>query len=128
VTFIYGLLGVLHVELFNFSKLPYYISLIGVVLSLYGIFLWVRDVIRESTYLRRVSLRLEYSLRYAMILFIISEIMFFFAFFWAFFHSSLSPSIEIGSVWPPKYIGALDYLDIPLLNTLILLLSGATIT
>jgi cytochrome c oxidase subunit 3 len=36
-----------------------------------------------------------------MVLFIVSEIMFFFAFFWAFFHSSTSPAIEIGGVWPP---------------------------
>jgi|TARA_R100001480_G_C4605301_1_gene163813 cytochrome c oxidase subunit 3 len=43
-----------------------------------------------------------------MILFIVSEVMFFFGLFWAFFHSSLSPNIEIGAVWPPKGIIPFD--------------------
>ena len=106
----------------------YGLIFLGILVTIYGIFLWVRDVIREGTILRRTSLSLEKALRIAMILFIISEVLFFFSFFWAFFHSSLSPSIEIGSIWPPKYIGTLNYLEIPLLNTIILLFSGVTVT
>jgi len=63
-----------------------------------------------------------------MILFILSEICFFFSFFWAFFHSSLVPTIELGSVWPPQGIEVLNPFSVPLLNTAVLLSSGATVT
>ena len=67
-------------------------------------------------------------LRFGMVLFIVSEIMFFFAFFWAFFHVSLSPSIAVGGIWPPKSIQSLDVWGLPLVNTILLLSSGVTIT
>jgi hypothetical protein len=54
--------------------------------------------------------------------------MFFVAWFWAFFDTSLFPSEVIGGVWPPQDIKTFDPWDIPLLNTLILLLSGTTVT
>lgn len=63
-----------------------------------------------------------------MCLFIVSEIMFFFGFFWAYLHCSLSPNIELGSMWPPAGISPIPFLHLPLLNTVILLSSGATLT
>jgi len=67
-------------------------------------------------------------LRFGIILFIVSEVMFFVAFFWAFFWASLAPVPEIASVWPPKYIDVLSAWEVPFLNTVILLSSGATVT
>jgi cytochrome c oxidase subunit 3 len=91
-------------------------------------FLWWRDVTREATFEGHHTGIVQKGLRYGVFLFIVSEVLFFFAFFWAFFHSSLSPAIEIGSVWPPKGLNVLDPWQVPFLNTLILLLSGCTVT
>ena len=91
-------------------------------------FIWWRDVARESTYQGWHNLFVVKGLMTGMLLFIVSEVMFFFRFFWAFFHSSLSPSCEIGIMWPPVGINVIDAFSVPLLNTAILLLSGVTVT
>jgi cytochrome c oxidase subunit 3 len=70
----------------------------------------------------------QLGMRYGMLLFITSEVLFFFAFFWAFFHSSLNPTPELGAMWPPKGIEPLTFYEVPLVNTVILLTSGATVT
>jgi len=100
----------------------------GFLMVLYSMFVWWRDVIREATYEGFHTAAVQTGLRYGMILFLVSEIMFFVAFFWAFFHSSLAPTVEIGAVWPPKGIEVLNPWEVPFLNTLILLTSGASVT
>lgn len=101
---------------------------LGISMILYSMFVWWRDVVRESTFQGIHTSAVQLGLRYGMILFIVSEIMFFLAFFWAFFHSSLAPTQEIGAVWPPKGILVLNPWEIPFLNTIILLTSGAAVT
>ena len=100
----------------------------GFVVILFVMYVWCRDIVREATYEEHHTFVVQRGLRLGMVLFIASEVMFFFAFFWAFFHSSLAPVFNIGGVWPPKAIIAMNTYTIPLTNTFILLSSGATVT
>nr|WKD82885.1 cytochrome c oxidase subunit III [Frankliniella intonsa] len=90
--------------------------------------LWWRDVIRESTFENRHTKEVLKGLKMGMMLFITSEVFFFLSFFWTFFHSSLSPDIFIGQNWPCSGIKTFNPMAIPLMNTLILISSGVSLT
>ncbi len=99
----------------------------GVFLVLLTMWMWWRDVIREATHEGHHTPIVQIGMRYGMTLFIASEVMFFVAFFWAFFNSSLFPKVT-PAVWPPEGVETLPAFGVPFMNTLILLLSGCTIT
>nr|YP_010531312.1 cytochrome c oxidase subunit III [Mileewa amplimacula]UXX17571.1 cytochrome c oxidase subunit III [Mileewa amplimacula] len=101
---------------------------LGLIIVILTMFQWWRDVIRESTYQGYHTKKVILSMKMGMMLFIISEVFFFLSFFWAFFHSSLSPTMEIGMQWPPLGIKTFNPMNIPLLNTIILISSGMSLT
>jgi heme/copper-type cytochrome/quinol oxidase subunit 3 len=98
---------------------------VGFISILATMAFWWRDVIKEAEYQGHHTPIVQLSMRSGMILFICSEVMFFLAFFWAFFDASLYPDTGI---WPPAGIETFDAFDIPLINTMVSLLSGCTVT
>jgi len=107
----------------------------GLLIVLYTMAAWWTDVIKEGQQGHHTRV-VQLHMRYGMILFIASEVMFFVAWFWAFFDASLFTNeaqqfarVEFtGGHWPPKGVEVFDPWHLPLLNTLILLTSGTTVT
>ncbi|GHE47372.1 cytochrome c oxidase subunit III [Camelimonas fluminis] len=108
----------------------------GIIGIIYVMISWWADVIREAQHEGHHTRVVQLHHRYGMLLFIASEVMFFVAWFWAYFDAALFPAEAIqytrteftGGQWPPKGIETLDPWHLPLLNTLILLTSGTTLT
>jgi cytochrome c oxidase subunit 3 len=109
----------------------YWLFLVGFLIVLYNMFGWWSDVVSESSAGDHTPV-VRISLRYGFILFIMSEVMFFAAWFWSFFKHALYPmgpdSPLVDGVWPPAGIETFDPWHLPLINTLILLCSGAAAT
>ncbi|MFB2533402.1 cytochrome c oxidase subunit 3 [Paracoccus sp. p4-l81] len=107
---------------------PFFIGLLMVLFVMYS---WWADVVHEGETGDHTPV-VRIGLRYGMVLFIMSEVMFFVAWFWAWFKHALYPmgpqSPAVDGVWPPEGVVPFDPWHLPLINTLILLLSGVAVT
>ena len=123
--FLFFLVSSFLILLSGSSSLPLFLSFL---ITVFLILTWFGNVILEGTYIGFHTKRVVSGLRLSLVLFILSECFFFLSFFWAYLHFSLSPNIELGSLWPPLGICPLDFSTIPLLNTFVLLTSALTVT
>jgi cytochrome c oxidase subunit 3 len=144
----FGMVMYMHPDMFGsgvepvLSGLGLWTAAPGIVLVLLTMVFWWRDVVREATFQGHHTPVVQLHHRYGMALFIASEVMFFVAFFWAFFNASLFPTpateipgwtdetawAPIAGMWPPKGVETFEAFDVPFLNTLVLVSSGATVT
>jgi cytochrome c oxidase subunit 3 len=127
--------------LFGLPEGTNWVFLLGLGSTILGMGLWWADVVKEAHAGDHTPV-VSIGLRYGMVLFIASEIMFFAAFFWMFFEMALFNDArahvpEVGnwadtaaawSTWPPKGVEVLSAWQLPLFNTVTLLLSGCTVT
>jgi cytochrome c oxidase subunit 3 len=120
-----------------------WVFLIGLAGVLFTMYAWWADVVREARRGDHTPV-VQLHFRYGMILFIASEVMFFVGWFWSWFDFALFPTAmsfvdgqveraaegaaQVAATFPPKGMEVIDAFELPLLNTLILLLSGTTVT
>ena len=94
-------------------------------------FSWFSNIVKEAQRGDHTPI-VQLHMRYGMILFIASEVMFFVGWFWSWFDFALFPSElseVVGGQFPPAAIEyVINPFGLPLLNTLILLCSGTTVT
>ncbi|OYV41602.1 MAG: cytochrome c oxidase subunit 3 [Rhodospirillales bacterium 20-64-7] len=109
----------------------YIVLVLGFLAAVSTMYVWWRDVVAESRTPGLHKLVTQIGMRYGMALFITSEVMFFVSFFWNYFNYFFFPDkmgVAFAPVWPPQGITTIDPFAIPLFNTMVLLLSGTTIT
>ena len=136
VTFMKGLFGM--------EKGTIWLLAVGFAMVGWVMFGWWREVIKEGNVGDHTPV-VTIGLRYGMILFIASEVMFFVGWFWSFFEFAIYHGARVGENWdaanplfadalakfgdwPPVGVETFDPFHLPLINTLILLLSGTTVT
>lgn len=126
ISLLYLLISI--VLVFNNKEGYFTLFILSISLLNISVYLWIEEIINEGVYKGEHTKRVQYNLFYGFILFVISEVSIFTSLFFSFFYNSLIPSVELGCDWPPLGINILNPESIPLYNTLLLYISGITIT
>jgi len=119
------MLGALFWFKYGFNLELFIFSLVG---AGFLVFLWFRDISREGAFQGHHSSLVQGSLKWGLIWFLFREVWFFFSVFWRFFHVSMAPLSRGGCSWPYLGLSVIPPFQVPLLNTLILLIRGLTAT
>ena len=101
--------------------------MLSIVLIFNSIVWWI-NTIKETAKEGFHNKTVAKGIKIGIILFIMSEVLFFSRFFWTYFHSRVSPDLNIGQKWPPQHIESFRPINVPLLNTIVLVRSGISIT
>nr|QWE51004.1 Cox3 [Phaeophyceae sp.] len=101
---------------------------LGLCSTLFMIFAWCRDIIRENSLDGAHTMKVQEGLCKGAMLFIVSEFVFFYGLLWSFMASILAPVYVGGGVWPPVGFHGVDPNGLPLFNTLVLLASSLTVS
>lgn len=112
----------------NYIKTTKNINFISTIFLIAISFKWWKNINREAN---KEGLHIKKTIKgikIGILLFILSEIIFFARFFWSYFHSRIRPNVEIGQIWPPIEVKTFNPINVPLLNTIILVRSGFSIT
>jgi cytochrome c oxidase subunit III len=120
--------------LFGIPQGTPWVAVLGALGIIFTMVVWWADVIREGKAGDHTPV-VQLAMRYGMILFIASEVMFFVGWFWMFFEGALFHDARLAAdvvqgfnTWPPEGVEPFDPWHLPLVNTMILLLSGTTVT
>jgi len=133
-----GAITLLVGAIFWMKDMTPWIAVIGFGIVAYTMYGWWRDMVQESQNNEHTPV-VRIGLRMGFIMFILSEVMFFAAWFWAFFKFAIFPMVPVDDASVPTSVGPVgefgpregemfDPWHLPLINTLILLLSGVTVT